>query len=258
VRSAQQRAALWFPRLTRYCQQVYDTCQRFQRQPTTMLHSRVAPSLASIGAVLLTLSCAPQPQKPVAAPPTMKAASPVEAELADAHWGRFVSQRFGLSIPLPDGHAWRIDDHSSGWLVARHPPTQSVFRARTWREPELMNRTRCEAGARSLLASIPEVAGSQIIDERELGSVPSQGFDTHLVVGIVARPSRGSPSEPLQGFVLAFGASVRRCAALVFLASVAPPNSSRRMGDLLGLGTRVVEQTRLRSALEPTLRDAAP
>src|SRR5207302_616791 len=34
----------------------------------------------------------------------------------------FHSKRFALSLPLPDGRAWRIDDHSHVELVATHAP----------------------------------------------------------------------------------------------------------------------------------------
>src|SRR5207253_11167008 len=68
----------------------------------------------------------------------------------DAGWGRFHSKRFQLSIPLPDGKTWKIDDHSKPELVATHAPTSSRVTVITTTEEELVNRKHCETRARNL------------------------------------------------------------------------------------------------------------
>lgn len=121
----------------------------------------------------------------------------------DARWGTFHSKRFQLSVPLPDGRAWRIDDHRHRELIATHEGTSSRLTLLTTRETELMNRERCEARARAF----------GWFDERRLTTVEDQvylGPDTYdSRVWVALEATR--PDEELVGHVFLFGAFMRQC-----------------------------------------------
>jgi hypothetical protein len=166
---------------------------------------------------------------PAVAPPT----------LSDADWGRFRSERQGLSIPLPEGKLWRIDDHSSSWLDAVHPPTQSRVRARAWLEPKPVNQAWCEAEARRFAPDLPVPAEGSIVDQFESPDMFASGFASRVVVGIDdADPKSGE----VGGYVLAVGVEGRRCIAMVFTARGTGAKGAV-LGERLGLGTRIVEST---------------
>lgn len=114
------------------------------------------------------------------APPSVPAqpVDPAAPFLADLHPLRFRSARFELSVPFPDGRAWRIDDHRGPYLVATHPATSSTFTLGLWSETELMNRQRCEAAARAK-GLVEDAELQTVADEVIVG--PGQ-YDTHITV----------------------------------------------------------------------------
>jgi len=141
-----------------------------------------------------------------ATPAVTPPARPVAAAFPDdpRPLPRYHSTRFALSLPLPDGHTWRIDDHSRETLVATHAPTRSRVVAATFRVEALVGRAQCEAlaHARNLVPS-----GELRVLEDETG-ITQQTFDTRTVVAI--EPGLG-PSQPLVGHVMAFGGFLRKC-----------------------------------------------
>jgi len=183
------------------------------------------------------LACTPA-AKPTPPPANPKAEPP--AVLRDADWGRFRSQRQGLSIPLPEGKNWRIDDHSGRWLDARHPSTATRLRARSWIEPKPVNRDQCEAEARRLAPDLPVVQEQGAIDDHVSNEVFAPDFSSHVIVGVTeADPKSGA----LEGYVLVFGAAARRCVVLAFTTQVTGPKGSAVLGERLELGTRIAENT---------------
>ncbi len=147
----------------------------------------------------------------VQAPTTGNAAvAPVDAAFLDADkpLKRYHSARFKLSIPLPDGPAWKIDDHSGPALVATHAPTSSTLTVLTTIERELMNREKCEARARAS-GLVPEGARSaELRTVEDLATIGPEAYDTRIWVAL--QPG-SKPSTPLRGHVLVFGAYVRKC-----------------------------------------------
>ena len=63
---------------------------------------------------------------------------------------RYHSKRLALSLPLPDGAAWRIDDHTRPELVATHAPTHSKVVVAVMHTDALVGRTECEKLAHEL------------------------------------------------------------------------------------------------------------
>jgi hypothetical protein len=116
---------------------------------------------------------------------------------------RFHSARFGLSVALPDGKAWRIDDHGKRELSATHAPTHSSLTIYQWNETELMNRAKCETRARELGL---DVDGDLDVVEQQVTSVPD-GWDTRIVVLSEVRPA----AKAVMGHVLAYASSIRKC-----------------------------------------------
>jgi hypothetical protein len=139
---------------------------------------------------------------------------------------RFHSARFELWIPLPDGPAWRIDDHTRPELVATHAATSSKLTLKTTIEPELMNRQKCEDRARAA-GLVPEQTGSQnfrTVEDQAI--VGPDAYDTRIWV--MLQPG-GKPGTSLRGHVFAFGAYIRKCLFVHFESEV----SSDKLEDVL-------------------------
>lgn len=168
-----------------------------------------------LAALLAACSGSTAAREDAKTPPSEPAPAPRPPQFAtdDAAWGRFHSKRFQLSIPLPDGKAWKIDDHSRPELVAVHATTSSRVSVLATHEEDLMNRQRCEVRA------------------RELGLVPKGELTTvedHVTVGPEAYDSRiwvaldpAKPGGAVEGHVFLFGAFLRRC-LLVHVSTVVP------------------------------------
>lgn len=182
---------------------------------------------AAIVALSLLAGCAGGGATPAASAKTTTAANAAPADFDEGRWGKFHSARFELSIGLPDGHAWRIDDHRSPWLVATHAPTDSTLRVRTWSESELASNDRCLATARSWDASIPRLDAERPVDERQ---APIRGSDmtAHVVADI-----RPDPTGAIGGYVVAVGASIRRCLLVVYTTRASGRDAPRVIGDRL-------------------------
>lgn len=147
-------------------------------------------------------------------PSSANAASPRAPGYAndEAAWGKFHSKRFQLTVPLPDGHAWKIDDHRDPELVALHAPTASRLVVVTTEEQELMNRQRCEERAkqRGWLGARP----FGTVEDRVV--IGPEAYDSRLWVAIDPAADRG-----IVGHVFLFGAFIRRC-LLVHLTTSVP------------------------------------
>ncbi|HVK70784.1 MAG TPA: hypothetical protein VM694_40290, partial [Polyangium sp.] len=135
---------------------------------------------------------------------------PPDALAAASSFTTFTSARFDLSLPLPDGAAFRVDDRTERWLVARHDTTSSLLLVRTWREDEVGNRARCEARARTW-RDLPSREGGRLVSASRLAAPPDH--DTLVEVLLGPRATNGGPTD---GFVLAFGGWAKRCFAYVF------------------------------------------
>jgi hypothetical protein len=133
----------------------------------------------------------------------------------------FRSRRFALSLPLPDGKAWRIDDHSHPELVATHAPTRSRVMVSVFRANELVGHARCEELARERRlvpdgAPDAKASASTRVVEDEV-TITQSTFDTRIEV--LVEPGAG-PAGPLSGRVAAFGGFLRKCFVFVYTTSV--------------------------------------
>jgi hypothetical protein len=125
---------------------------------------------------------------------------------AGSHLLRFHSTRFDMSVPLPDGKSWRIDDHHAPVMRATHESTRSIVELAIWREDELVNRAICEKRAyeKRLVA---EPAGEEI--STELVGIPT-GWDTGIWIGA------DHDDKTIVGQLVAFGAFIHKCMVFRF------------------------------------------
>lgn len=166
------------------------------------------------------------PSAPRSRPAVDPAPEPFPVPAGEPAHRRVLSQRFQLSIPLPDRPGWLLVRDKSSFLVMDHAATRSRLVARIWQEAENMSRQRCEEVAR-LIRDVP--VNERVIDERVI-DVP-RGFDTAVSVGFAA----AGPGEPITGQVLAFGASARWCFAFVYTTRATGPGAERAVGDRLAV-----------------------
>jgi hypothetical protein len=178
-------------------------------------HARVVVAFA------VALAACGSSTKPV--PPPPPAPAEPAAFTAGARMARFHSTRFGVSLPLPDGRRWRIDDHHAPVLRATHPPTGSLVELAVWREDELVNRAKCAERARE--KGWAPAAGAREEISTEVVSFPP-GWDTGIRVGADHDEKR------VTGELVAFGAFIRKCLYFRF-TTTAPLGSPDVVSDRL-------------------------
>jgi hypothetical protein len=115
-----------------------------------------------------------------------------------------------VTVPLPSGKAWRIDDHSTPNLVATHAPTRSRVLVAVLRADGLVGRKECEALAVEQKL-VPAVVMQNVEDAVE---VRQEVFDARVEVGVL--PGSG-PGDPVVGHVMAFGGFLRKCFVFDFV-----------------------------------------
>jgi len=166
---------------------------------------------------------APPPRTAATAPASTAPRYPAD----DASWGRYHSKRLQLSFPLPDGKAWRIDDHSRPSLFALHEATGSRISVITTQEDDLVNREKCEARARAL-GWVTSTTLTTVDDETTIGP---EAYDSRIWVALDAAKQGGG----LEGHVYLFGAFIRRCLLVHVSTRVASPNDEDVLSERLAL-----------------------
>ncbi len=164
---------------------------------------------------------------------------------------RFHSARLALSLPLPDGKSWRIDDHSHPELVATHASTQSTVKVAVFRTDALVGRNECEALARDRKLVPP--AELQTLESTV--DVTQENYDTRIWVAI--EPGSG-PRSPVVGHVMAFGGFLRKCYVFDFATRVDSASDEAVLSDRLAFArARILGGLRL-EGLGVVPREAAP
>lgn len=182
------------------------------------------------------------PVRPVPDATNAGSAAP-EYGTIEGSWGKFHSKRFQLTVPLPDGHAWKIDDHRSPELVATHEPTRSRLTLVLTQEEDLMNRQRCEERARAR-GWVPARSLTTVDDQVHVGP---DAYDSRVWIAIDASPpSSGGTGDAALGHVYLFGAFLRRC-LLVHLSTGVPSSKDEAV-----LASRLaVAEARIVKAITP-------
>ena len=152
----------------------------------------------------------------------------------DASWGKFHSKRFQLSVPLPEGKSWKVDDHSKSDLVAVHTATSSRLAITSTQEEELMNRQRCETRAKNM-GWVPS-AHLTTVDEQVVTG--PDAYDSRIWVALDA----AKPGGGVEGHVYLFGAFLRRCLLVHLTTAVPSAKDEEVLASRLALATsRIVK-----------------
>jgi hypothetical protein len=193
-----------------------------------MAHAPVALFVAFAWA---TVGCSASAPPPSPAPVPAFAPVPVPVATFDGKpWGKFHSRRFELSVDLPDGAAWKIDDHRTPWMRAGHEATHSTILVRTWSEDQNVTRRACYARARGWEPMLPDLDETALIDDgmhKLLGEK-----DTRVAVGV--RPP-AAPGAMTGGFVVAVAGAIRRCYVVAFQTEAGGSAASDEVAGRLAL-----------------------
>ena len=162
--------------------------------------------------LVLLSSCALASCSNASAPPPAVAPAAEHADEAGP-LARYRSRRLGLSLSLPHGREWRIDDHSQPELVATHAATRSRVVVSVFTAGELVGRAQCEDLARERRL----VPAGDLRPLEDVVSITQGTFDTRVVVSVSPDEATGA----LAGHVMAFGGFLRRCYVFVYSTEVA-------------------------------------
>jgi len=164
---------------------------------------------------------------------------------------RYRSRRLALSLPLPDGAAWRIDDHTHPELMATHAPTRSRIVVAVFWADSLVGRRECEAIARE--RNIIPVGVLQVLEDE---ATLTQGtFDTRIEVGLV---SGETPDRPIVGHVMAFGGFLRKCYAFDFSTEVASAREEDGLSSRLAFARTRILGGLVLGSIDALARDPGP
>ena len=162
--------------------------------------------------------------------PTAKAAAWSTDEAA---FGKFHSKRFFVSIPLPEGKGWKIDDRSRPALFAMHEATSTRLHVQATNEDELVNRKKCEERARNL-GWVPNAPLTTVEEHVITGP---EAYDSKVWVALDA----GKPGSGLSGHVFLFGAFLRRCLLVHLETKVASASDEEVLSTRLAIAeSRIV------------------
>jgi len=179
--------------------------------------------------------------------PTPVASAEAPATFEGTRWGTFHSKRFELSLGLPDGSSWKIDDHRSPWMRADHEATHSTILLRSWSEGENVTRKACYARAREWAPSLPDLESLSLIDDGTRKLVGDK--DARVAVGVVP----AAPGASTGGFVVAVVGSVRRCIVLAFQTETSGPTAADEVaGSLALIADRLLPSLKLDQSFAPS------
>jgi hypothetical protein len=175
----------------------------------------------------------PAPLPPIAKRANAATRSPAPTSDADPfgtpvgakRFGWVRSERFGLSIPLPDPNAWVVAAGGS-FLRLDHPASQSRLWVRIWRDSDRMDHKSCERSAR---LSIDLPSGGDVFEHAPVPVLAE--FDTHA--GLSVR--RSAADAPVEGALVAFGGRLRECFGYVFTTAAVGADAERVVGERLAI-----------------------
>jgi hypothetical protein len=153
-------------------------------------------------------------------------------DLPDRNWGEVVSERFFVTLPLPDFAAFRVDDRSDRWLTATHLPSKSVLLLRSWREGSVVRQGDCEAQARRWRRDLFGESSAVVAERRPFPAPPDYATE----VGFVVKKK----GDALVGVAVMAGASVRRCLAVAYATRADGPRAETDVAERLAFVTERV------------------
>jgi hypothetical protein len=158
-----------------------------------------------------------------------------------------------MSLGLPDGSAWKIDDHRSGWLRATHEPTRSALLVRAWSEGENVTRKACYARAREWESGLPDLEAQPLIDD-QMRSLLGYRDAARVAVGVLVR---GGTESATGGFVVAIVGEVRRCVLVAYETEASGAAAQDEVADRLAIVTdRLLPSMKLDQSFTPSREPA--
>ena len=215
-----------------------------------MAHARIALAALLFAVFVACAGAEPAPAAAVDARTPAPTAAP--ASFQKTRWGTFHSKRFELSLGLPDGAAWKIDDHRSAWLRATHVPTRSALLIRSWSEQENVTRKACYARAREWESGLPDLDVQPLIDDQLRALFGHR--DARVAVGVLV----GGGAEPKTGgFVVAIVGDVRRCMLVAFQTEASGAAAADEVADRLAIfSDRVLPGVKVDQSFTPSREPA--
>ncbi len=213
--------------------------------------------LTTCGTVACGSPPAPLPPPAPAPKPVASAAPDDQSGFVGKEFSLHRSDRFGISIPLPDKPAWTIvdrDDQNGGWIVATHgSPTNpsTKLRARRFDETSLVGRRECELRAQ-LVGELPK---EQAIEQGKMQVLSDEpihrpaGWDGRRLVAFEVRPGGG-----LTGHVWLVSGKHHWCLVVHVTAEVKSDTEADALADRLELfASRTIGGVTADRAKEPDL-----
>jgi hypothetical protein len=197
------------------------SAQGGRRSSSARLAWALSRALAA-SAAAAPLSCANAVDR---APAATAPASP--GDDATAPLARYRSKRLHVSLPLPDGHAWRIDDHSRPELVATHDATRSRVVVSVFNAGQLVGRAQCEELGRQRRL----VPSGELRPLEDATTFTEGTYDTRIVVALEPE----APDGALRGHVMAFGGFLRKCYVFVYSTEVRSAAEESTLASRLAL-----------------------
>lgn len=218
--------------------------------------------LAAATTALVLSACSPAAPPPSSPAPVASKAPPPEGDrsgFAGATFSSYHSARIGLTVPLPDKPAWQISDLEAvagGWLVATHPPTGTVVRARRFDDvAPVVGVKECEQRA----VTVGELPSAAEIEKRGYETLSDEllhrpkGWDGRRWVAF--EPS----SSGLGGHVFLVAGRARACLVVHVIARVKGDHEAAALADRLELfASRVVGLVSVDQAAPPVTGLPAP
>jgi hypothetical protein len=195
-------------------------------------HTRLARLVACAA---LSAGCAASPGSGVPVPGAAgKGDAGAPGSFPAGRNGTFHSARFELSLDLPDGKAWRIDDHDGPWLVAVHEPTSSTLNLRSWTEEQPATKHRCYDRAKQWKQGLPDIDTAHAVSD-ELRKLDG-GVEARIVSGVEV--AEGSPH--IAGYAVAVGTAVRKCVVIAYRTEAGRHAGPEAVADRLAVVSETV------------------
>ncbi len=137
---------------------------------------------------------------------------------------RYHSKRFLLTLALPDGKGWLIDDHTQQRLVAVHPRTESRLELESFDLGDLASRQKCRDAGLSRLKINPR--NHSTIEQTV--SIGPEAYDTELRSTLETDRTK----QQVRAHFFAFAGFLRRC-LVVHAVTNGQPETLETLSDRL-------------------------
>ena len=189
-----------------------------------MAHARLDKLNLRLAALVLTFAsgCGPREGDRTALRP--EAAPNREVFAPERILAHFHSKRFLVTLALPDGRAWQINDHAKTRLVAVHARTQTQLELEAFDLGELASRQKCRDAAFSRLEIDPHT--HSVIEQAVV--VGPEAYDAELQSTLEASREK----QEIRAHFFAFAGFLRHCITM-HVVTIGKPETLETLSDRL-------------------------